>query len=151
MLVGVVNGVIDADHDGRVGVLAWRRDEHLAGAALEVERRVVAGAELASGLHDDVHAEAAPVDGRRVPRGQHSDGLAVDGDRVAGVPDRRGQPAIGGVELEQMRERTGIGDVVDGDDVQVTMVQRAPDESAANPAEAVNADSDRHYLPSPRS
>ena len=43
-----------------------------------------------------------------------------------------------------MRERTRVRDVVNGDHVEVVVVEAAADERASDPAEAVDADSDGH-------
>jgi hypothetical protein len=55
------------------------------------------------------------------------------------------QPAVGGVELKQVRQRSGVGHVVDRHDLQIFSFQGSPRERAANPAEAVNSYPYRHY------
>jgi len=65
--------------------------------------------ELAGGLDDNVDAKAALVDRGRVRNRELLHGLAVDHDRLFRVLDRRRQPSIGGVELQQVCERAGLG------------------------------------------
>ena len=54
------------------------------------------------------------------------------------------EPAVGRVELQQVRQRPGVGHVVDGHDLQIVSFQRAPREGTANPPEAVDSHPDRH-------
>ena len=55
-------------------------------APLQVQGRLVAGAELAGGLDHDVNSQPAPVDVGRIAAGQHPDRAAADDDRFVGVP-----------------------------------------------------------------
>ena len=48
------------------------------------------------------------------------------------------------VVLQQVRERCGVGDVVDGDDVDVVVRQRGAHDVAADAPESVDADLDGH-------
>jgi hypothetical protein len=54
VVLRVVLAVVDPDHDGQVGALSGRGQQHLARAPFQVQRRLVTGAELASGLDHNV-------------------------------------------------------------------------------------------------
>jgi hypothetical protein len=133
----VVVAVVDPEHDRQVDAFARRRDQDLPGAALQVQRRAVPGAELAGGLDHDVGAEPAPVDRGRVPLGQHRDRGATDDQRVRRVLHGTAEPSVGRVERQQVRQRARVGDVVDRHHLQVRPLQRQAREGAPDPAEAM--------------
>jgi hypothetical protein len=108
----VVAGIVDPDDHGQVGILAGRREQHLAGAALEVHGGVIAGTELPGGFDDDVRAQLTAVDRGRVMRGQHHHPLAGHGDRIGPVLHRVAEPPVRGVEFQQMGQRPGVGEIV---------------------------------------
>jgi hypothetical protein len=64
--VGLVDVVVDAEHDGGIDVIAGRGDHDLAGAGGEVGKSGVAGAEPPGRLDHDVHAELSPGEPSRV-------------------------------------------------------------------------------------
>jgi hypothetical protein len=66
VLLRIVVCVIDPDDQSEVCAFARSQDQDLARATLQVQRRVVAAAELAGGLDHHVDAEVAPADGRRL-------------------------------------------------------------------------------------
>ena len=71
--------------------------------------------------------------------------------RVAGRADRHGEVAEHRVVLQQVRERRGVGDVVDRDEVDVLVAERGAHDVAADPSEPVDAYPDGHSrLPSVR-
>ncbi|SRR6266566_7963628 len=98
------------------------REQHLARAALEVTGGIVPGAEL-GGLDHDLGAEVAPVDFRGVAVREDRDRPAADLDRACGVADRPLEATIGRIELEQMRQGSGVGDVVDRNDLDLFELQ----------------------------
>src|SRR5271165_2563048 len=144
MALRVVVSVVDPDDNRQIHALSWRGDQNLARATLEVESCVVAAAELTGGFDHDVHAEVAPPDRSGLARAERSYGLAIDDDRVLIVRDVGCESAKGRVKGQQMRERARVGDVVDGDDLEVVVLQAAPDERSPDPAEAIDSDADRH-------
>ncbi len=86
----------------------------------------------------------------RVLHRQDLERVAVHADRaVAGrdvgleVPEHR-------VVLQQVRERVGVREVVDRDEVDVVVAERRPQDVPADATEAVDADLDCHELPSSR-
>ena len=92
----VVVLVVDAHHDGDVLVLGRRRDDDLLGAAVDVRPGLGRVGEQAGRLDDDVDAEVAPRQRRRVALGEDPHGLAVDDDarRRSYVTSPRQRPRI---------------------------------------------------------
>src|SRR5262249_20116323 len=97
------------------------------------------------GLDHDVHLEVLPRQLGRVALGQALDGGAGYLDALVGVPDGLRQYAEDAVVLEQMRHGGDVAEVVERDDLDVVpaLLRGAP-EVAADPAEAVDANSDGH-------
>src|SRR5260370_6571260 len=94
---------------------------------------------FSGGLDDDAGAQLAPVDRRWVALGQDRDRRAVHDEQVRAVGHRTPEPTVGGVELQQVRQGPGVGHIVDGHDLEVVPFQGAPQECAADPAEAVDS------------
>ena len=105
--------------------------------------------EFAGGLDDQVSAEADPVDISRVPAAQHGNRAAVDGQRIIAETDVAAEPPVRGVEFQQMRQRPGVRDVVDGDDLHVVPPGGDARECAPDPAETVDSDFRSHVNPFP--
>ena len=76
--------------------------------------------------------------------------MAVDADAVLAGCDLAREAAVDRVVLEQVGESGRIGDVVDGDDLQLRMAfHDGPYQEATDPAEPVDTDLDSHVgLPS---
>jgi len=104
--------------------------------------------EEAGRLDHHVDAEVAPGQRTRVALGQDFDLLAVDRDAGVGDRDLVLERAENAVVLQQVGHRLHVAEVVGGDDLDVLMtgVDRTP-EVAADAAEAVDADADRHGGP----
>ena len=148
VVLGVVDLVeVDAEDDRRVRLGRRRGDDDLLGAGLEVLGGVRALGEEAGRLDHDVDAEVAPRQVRRVALGQHLDLVAVDDQRVLADLDRARERAEDGVVLEQVAQRAGVREVVDGDDLDVrARLVRGAEDVAADPAEAVDPDAYSHGL-----
>jgi hypothetical protein len=102
-------------------------------------------AEVPGGLDDDVDAEVRPRQVAGSVLAQHADLAAVEGDDVAVAGHGCRELPVDGVVGEEMGEGRGIGDVVDGDDLQIgaPLVGRAH-EAATDAAEAVDGDASGH-------
>src|SRR5690606_23963414 len=98
------------------------------------------------GLHDDVDAEVAPGEVRRVPLGEDAEPVALNDEVVVLGPDVAGEAAVDGVILEQVRQRGRVREVVDGDDVEVAgaALQDGAEDEAADAPEPVDPDLDSH-------
>ena len=79
--------------------------------------------EEAGGFDDDVGAHGGPVDFGGILDLENLEALAVDGDGIVSMRHFVGQIAENGIVFEQMSERFRIGDVVDGDKLDVLVVQ----------------------------
>ena len=134
----------DVGVDGSEPLLGAERMT-LRAPASSVPLGVGAGAEAPGGLDDDVDAEV----GRR-----QVGGVALAETRISWPSKAMNvavaatwvrEPPVDGVVREQMGEGRGVGDVVDGDDLEIgaSLVGRAH-EAAPDAAEAVDGDAGGH-------
>ena len=110
-------------------------------ASARVRKRPVAS--ITTSAPSASHGSSAP----RVAFCEHLDPPAGDDEcSVLGAHRVREAP-VDGVEREEVGERVGVGDVVDGDDVElgVAFDRRAQDRTA-DPAEAVDGDTGGHEI-----
>src|SRR5699024_2050187 len=114
---------------------------------IDVAAVCLARVETPVGLADHVDVRVGPRRLGRVTLGQDLDGLGGITDEVLADLEISLEGAENGVVLEQVRERLGVGEVVDRDDFDVaaTSGDRAP-EIAADPTEAVDAYTDGHGI-----
>src|SRR6266540_1627489 len=145
----VVGVLVDPDDDGDVLVLGRGGDDHLLGAALEVQGGMVPVGEAAGRLDHHVDPEVAPGQVGRVALGEGAEAGPVDRDRLLVVADLGVEPAEGRVVLEQVGQGAVVGEVVDGDDLDVLVVlgdrgglSCGAEEVAPDGAEAVDAHAD---------
>ena len=121
---GVVLAFVHAEDDGNVFVLCgaemmtfltvpWRC--FLASSALVNCRSIRARSER----------PRFPGEGGRILLFEDLDRLAVDGDGVGAGGDGVGQVAKDGVKIEKMRESFGIGQIVNGNDVDILVGDEA--------------------------
>ena len=134
------------EDDRDVRALRRRRDDHLLRARGEVLGGAVAAGEDAGRLEHDVDAEVLPRQLRRILDRQHLELVAVDGDSFAAGLDVGVQVAEHRVVLEQMRERGGVGEIVDRDEIDVLGAQRRAHDVAPDAAEPVDPDLHCHRL-----
>jgi hypothetical protein len=119
--------------------------DHLAGAGLDVPSGVGAGAEPAGRLDHDLGAQLVPRRRARVSLRRDVDPPPRDEERAIHHFDRIREAPVDGVQGEQMGERRRVGDVVDGDDLQVgAPLDSGAQDGATDPAEAVDGDSSWH-------
>ncbi len=102
--------------------------------------------EEACGFDDDIRANGSPINLGRVLGFENLKTLPLYGDSVLGVRDFVRQIAEDGVVLQKVRESLGVGDVVNGDELNVLVVERGAHDVAADTAEAVDANLDGHYF-----
>ena len=118
--------------------------------AVEVGARLVGVGEDAGRLEDDVDAEGAPGQGRRITLLEDLDLAPVDDQRVLGVVDRARVRSVGRVVLEQERVELRVDQVVDGDHLDLGgALDERLERLATDPAEAVDPDPNGHrgFLP----
>ncbi len=141
----VVVALVDAHHDGDVLVLGGRGDDDLLGAAVDVGLGLDRVGEEAGRLDDHVGTHAGPVELGRVALLEDLEGVAGGGDLGVGVRHVAVEPTQDRVVLHQRRQRLVVGEVVDGDDLDVcARGHDGPEEVAADAAEAVDADANGH-------
>ena len=143
----VVGTLVDAEHEC-CDIVAARggRDDDLLRAGGDVHVRILRLGEAAGRLDDDVNAEVAPRELGGVALLKHDDRLAVDDDLVAVELDLGVDAARDAVVLEQVGERRVVGEVVDGDDLEVAALGKCgAEEVTANAAEAVDTDFDAQW------
>ena len=102
--------------------------------------------EVTGRFDDDVDAQVAPREQRRVALRQHLDLFAVDRDRALTEADLAGEGSEHGVVLQQVGQGLGVRQVVDGDDLDIAAMRgrdRAV-EVAPDTAETVDADTNSH-------
>jgi hypothetical protein len=112
-----------------------------------VAGRSVARAELASALDDDLYRLALPGQERRLTDGADRNLASVDEQEVAVQSDIQVEPTEGAVPAQQVPQRLGVGDVVDGDDLEVVALRGASQVGAADAAKSVDANPDAHLVP----
>ena len=95
-------------------------------------------------LHHNVRANARPVNRRRILLLEYFERLAVHRNRVFRVRNRVRQISQNRVVLQKMRQRLRVRHVVHGDKFDILVVQRGPDDIAADAAKAVDSYLDGH-------
>src|ERR1043165_2160302 len=116
MALGLVEAIVDADHDvQRPVVLDWRRDDHALHAALEIAVELLGLQELAGAFQHDVAAMVPPRDVAGRGTGTEADVLAAHRESALAVDGEGAVPAaVDAVELQQMRRRRDAAlDLVD--------------------------------------
>ena len=136
---------VDPERDRHVRVLRGGGDDHPFGTGFEVLGGTVAVGEEPGRLDHDAHTELTPRQLCRIALGEHLERLAVEVDLVADRLDVAGKRPKHRVVLEQVGERVGVGDVVDGHEVDIELpLPGRPEEVPADATEAVDADLDGH-------
>ena len=125
-----------------------REHAHDPPAGIDVLLRVSSLREEAGRLDDDVGAELAPGQLRRVALRESAEGVRADGDGLVGVGNLLAEAAQDAVVLQQVDQRRVVGEVVDPDDLDVgARCQGRAEEVPADTSEAVDAYADSHKEP----
>ena len=122
--LGVVGLAVHADDEGGVFVLRGSGDDDLLGAAVDVGLSLGCVGEEAGGLDHDVNAELAPGEVGGIALSESSDAVAVDGDGLVVVGNFGIETTQDGVVLEQVCEGLVVGEVVDGNDLDIGALLR---------------------------
>ncbi len=146
----VIRVVVDAENDRDVGIGGGCRDHDLLRAGIQVLLRAVSLGEEAGRFEHDVDAQVTPGDRTGVAFGEQLDLLPTRADdavaRLDGAVDRAERRVV----LEQVRHRRLVAEVVRCDDLDVRLaVELRPEEVPSDPAEAVDAHTNRHSFPPP--
>ena len=138
----IVVGVVDADDERSIDcVFSRSRNDHFLRARLEVQTCILTLHELARALQHDVHLHGlVRQNGRILLRGQ--DDLAMLRYQLAVLEVRLGiEDAVGGVELEHVRQRGAVSEVIDRDHFEIREFLNDDSESlTSDAAEAVDGD-----------
>ena len=145
VLVVLVGRVVDAVADRQVGALGRCRDDHLLGAAgqvqpppcrVEVKRPLHSRTMLTPrSFHGSLAGSRSLSTRMRLPSTTSASFSAV-------TPC--GEAAVHGVVLEQMRQRLGVGDVVDGDELDVALADAGAQDVATDASKAIDPNLDAH-------
>ncbi len=146
MLRGIVSGIVDAEHDGDVLILRGRGDDDFLDRSAQMFRGILRVGETAGGFDDDLDAERTPVEFGRILDGEDLDLPVADDDGIAVDFDILVEVAEDGIVLRQMGEGFGVGEVVDGDEFDLGVVERCANHVAADTAKTVDAYFDRHEV-----
>ncbi len=117
--------------------ISSRGDDHFLHRRAQMLFGVWALGEKAGRFDDNIRANAGPVNFRGLHL-EHFDGLALDADGILGVVIVCGRCRRRSRYFKRSGERFGIGDHVDGDELNVLVVKRSAHDVATNAAEAVN-------------
>ena len=102
--------------------------------------------EEARGLNDNLNAELAPGQIGGVTLCEHLDVLAVDDDALVIVGHLTLEATRDRVVLQQVSKGLVVGQVVNGDDLDVrALLESGAEEVTADAAEAVDANAGGHY------
>src|SRR6266850_342105 len=142
----IVGFVVHAEDEGGIRAVGGRRDDDFFHRGAKVLLRINALGEKTGGLDDDIRADGGPVNLSRIFRLENLEALPFHGDSVFGVRDGVWKIAEDGVVLQKVRERLGIGDVIDGHELNVLVIERGAHDVASDAAEAVDADLNGHYF-----
>src|SRR5437667_521428 len=141
---GVVGLVVHAQDESGVGAIGRGGDDHFFHGSAEMLLGVNTLGEEAGGFDDDMRAYGSPIDFVGILGLENLEALAFDGDGVIGMRHLVVQNAEDGVVLQKVRESLRVGDVVDGDELDVLIVERSTHNVATDAAEAVDANLNGH-------
>ena len=148
MFGGIVHAFIDAHHNGDVFVGCGRRDNDLLHRTAQVLARILSFGKSAGRFHHDLRAHGLPIQLGRVLFGKDADLAAINADAVALDFNIIAQIAKDGVILEQVRQGTRIGEIVDRHELQIVVLKRGTQNIASDAAKTVYSNFNCHsFLP----
>ena len=154
--VGGAAGVGNEGHVGGVGVLVHAHNkhggvvlgggghDHVLGAGLDVALGLVLSQEQAGGLDDVLRADLLPGQVGGVALGEHGDGTAIHNDGVLAGGHLGVDLTVHGVILQHIGKVISGTQVVDAHDLDLGVVQAAPQDHAANTTKTIDTDFDAH-------
>src|SRR5258705_13316194 len=144
MLRWIVGLVVHSEHKRGVGIFRRRRNNHFFHRRPKVLLRLGSLGEQAGGLDHYIRANTGPVDFRRVLHLENLDGLSLDADCVVGVRNGVRQISQHGVIFQKVREGFGVRNIVDGDELDILVVDGGANNIASEAAKAVDSYLDWH-------
>src|SRR6516165_4002887 len=144
--------LVDSHNDGHVGAVGRGRNDHPLGAGLEVFGGGLAPGEDAGAFERDIDPELAPRQLGRIALGGDPDLAAADIHPILAGRDLARKAAVNAVVAQEMRIGLDRTEVVDADDLDlgVLVFVSRPQDQPADAAKAVDRNSYRHDLSSPR-
>ena len=145
MLGRIKEGVVDPVDEGGVQPLAWHAYDDPFDPALEVGPQGRLVLEPARCFQDDIHLGLGPGDTRRLWFAKEHNLLAADDDGIVGVADLLLERTVDRVVGQKVGAGLGVGAGVDGRHLHAPpVVSRLPHHLPADPAEAVEANSEHN-------
>ena len=145
MLPRVVPVAVDTQHDRDVLVLGRRRDDDfLCSTAVDMGLGLGGIGEESRRLDHDVDPKVAPGQVARIPLREDLYPRTVHRQMITVGADAAGVVAEDGIVLQEMSQRRRIGDVIDGDDLEVASTVRGPVDVAPNAAKPIDPNLHRH-------
>src|SRR6266853_2152069 len=146
MRCGIVGLVVDAEDKGGVGTIGGCGYNYFFYGRAKMLLRVNAFGEKASGFDHDIGPDGRPIDFRWILGLENLETPPFHGDGLIGMRHVVGQIAEDGVVFQEVRESFGVGDVVDGHELNILVVERGAHDVATDAAETVDANLDGHYF-----
>src|SRR5580658_934216 len=140
MLGGIVFFFVYSKDYGEVFVFSGCGDDDFFHAAAQMLFGVVGIGEVAGRLDDDLRSDGIPGQSGGIFFFEDFYDFAIDRNAVGSGGDFIGQVAEDGIVLEQVGERLGIGEIVDGDEVEVLVRERGAKNVASDASKSINAD-----------
>ena len=141
MVVGTEDSLVYAQNYGLDVVGLCRGAEaHLLGAGLKVQLKLLFAGKDSGRLDHEVHTQLAPWKLCRVLDGGNANLFAVDDQAVWRMRNRALESAVCRVVLEQVRQGGGVGQVVDGYNLNVGTYDEVAKGEAADAAKSVDSD-----------
>jgi len=134
----IVSIVVHTEHKRGVGSIGGRGNDYFLHGRPQVLLGLGTLGEQARRFHDNVRPDGCPIDFRWVLSLENLEAFALDRDGVFGVRYLVRKIAQDRIVLQQMRQRFRIGDVVDGDKLNVPIVQSRAHDVAPDAAKTVN-------------
>src|SRR6266851_3720323 len=141
---GIVSLVVHAEDERRIGAIGGRGDDYLFHRRAEMLLGVNALGEEAGRFNNDIRADRSPINLAGILGFENLEALSFHCDSVIGMGDVVRQIAEDRVVLQKVRESLRVGDVVNGDELNVLVVERGAHDVATDAAEAVDANLDGH-------
>ena len=147
MFGDVEDAFVDAHANGDVGILRRCGDDDVLDGVAQMARRFLLRREAARRFDDDLRAMIAPGNVGRIGTGENAQLFAVDGNAVRRVSDRIRDRAMHRVVFEEIRERRCVGQIVDGDKLDVVRMplQRRASDVAPDSPKSVNPNFHHRY------
>jgi len=137
--IGLVGLLVDT-HNVHGGISGGSRDDDLLGATLQMCLGLLGGGEDTGGLDNVVCTSLAPWDLGGVSLGVELDNLAIDLQSIVESLDRALELSVGRVVPEHIGGVVGFNErIVDGDDVDVVVLNSIAEDDTTDAAETVDA------------